>query len=364
MVETATQTAKRAKPKTKRRRYSKGNFAATTVGPHGAAVRIYERDGSGTAWISYVWERKPVKRSLGYRLYNAHGQVDAEVQNTLNDLQKRASELLQQGQNPRHHDLRRKAPQRELTLAAAFDIYLGDEGRRRLEQAAPPAERLGARPGDWYPRPEHGHPGGHPSRPPSRLPASPPTIQAESRIAAARRGEADAAALKKREEVGRLDQKKGYHRRAADQRMPKRKVQHLALRQSGAAHVQDGLRQATIEVRCVLAMLRWLSDEYEVPNVPTFSRPRFLARANEKGPAPGQEHFTDEEVTKIERRLPTPTPASACCLPSRTRSVSASCSGVAVGARGGAGRAGRGRERLRARPWPAEQARRPVLSHP
>ncbi len=86
--------------------------------------------------------------------------------------------------------------------------------------------------------------------------------------------------------------------------MPKRKVQHLALRQSGAAHVQDGLRQATIEIRCVLAMLRWLSDEYEVLNVPTFSRPRFLARANKKGPAPRQERFTDEEVTKIERRLP------------------------------------------------------------
>ena len=35
-----------------------GDFAATTVGPHGVAVRIYERDGSGTAWISYVWEGK------------------------------------------------------------------------------------------------------------------------------------------------------------------------------------------------------------------------------------------------------------------------------------------------------------------
>lgn len=43
---------KRPKRKAKRQPYSKGDFAATTVGPHGAAVRIYERDGSGTAWIS------------------------------------------------------------------------------------------------------------------------------------------------------------------------------------------------------------------------------------------------------------------------------------------------------------------------
>lgn len=64
VVEKASQRAKPAKRKAKRQRYSKGNFAATTVGPHGAAVRIYERDGSGTAWISYVWEGKPVKRSL------------------------------------------------------------------------------------------------------------------------------------------------------------------------------------------------------------------------------------------------------------------------------------------------------------
>ena len=231
--------------------------------------------------------------------------MDAEVQKTLNELQKRASELLQQGQNPRQHDLSRKAPARELTLAAAFDIYLGDEGpgedwsKLHRQRNALVRDRVI---GILGPNTEIRTLSLRGLRRVFLLRRR--QIQAESRVAAARRAKADAAALKKREEVGRLDQKKGYHRREADQRMPKRKVQHVALRQSGAAHVQDGLRQATIEIRCVLAMLRWLADEYEVPNAPTFSRPRFLARANKKGPAPRQERFTDEEVAKIERRLP------------------------------------------------------------
>ena len=233
--------------------YSREQFREIPFGPRGHIVTAYERGRSGKAYLRYTWGGKIKKVALGVNIYTVDGQIDPNALATINNAQRQAVAALLAGEDPlqtrtaaRQGEDRADPGNSKLTLERAFELYLGEGGpvndvsreqRRRYERTRRHAVRFF---------------GG----------------KLVSTLTVA---DLEAFATSRRRQIA----------------------------EHGRRPSSGGVRQAEIEVVCLLAVFRWLATSYGATEVTLTRAPALLERLRSIR-APDQPRFSDEEVEAIE----------------------------------------------------------------
>jgi hypothetical protein len=233
--------------KTRRRSKKDRNPVISSIGPRGCKVTVYDRDRSGMAYVRYAYAGQRHRRALDIYLRNADGQNNPKAHQAINAEQKRILDCILSGKDPFEAGTTTSGSETAWTLDRAFSEFLGPDG---------PATDLTEQHRRRY-------------------------LQTQKELLAMFGPGKLATEL----------------RHAELQAYANRRRNAIA-----AGGKTTGARQAEIEVRCVLKVLKWLAYGHGVEGIRVTAHPELLETL-QAVQTPKRPRYSDSEAATLARFL-------------------------------------------------------------